>query len=162
MQHAIAVRRKGTEGDDKAGPVTGTAVLRHDERHLRRKAITLTNGLNILVDLAEPVLLASGDVLLLDDGSIVEIRAADEPLLSIRAADSLHLMELAWHIGNRHLAAEILQDQIVIARDHVIRDMLEKLGAAVTDISAPFNPVRGAYAGSGHSHSHHSHDHAHP
>lgn len=102
-------------------------------------------------------MLNHGDRIVLDDGSIVLIQAAQEELYDIRATDPVHLTELAWHIGNRHLAAEIRQDGIRILRDHVIRAMLEKLGATVTDIHAPFVPVRGAYSGDGgHHHSHHA------
>ena len=80
----------------------------------------------------------------------------------------MHLAELAWHIGNRHLAAAIEADRILILRDHVIKAMLEGLGATVTDVVEPFTPVRGAYSGHGrtimaitHGHDHHDHEHGH-
>ena len=74
----------------------------------------------------------------------------------------MHLAELAWHIGNRHLAAAIRADRILILRDHVIKAMLEGLGAKVADVVEPFTPVRGAYSGHGHGHDdHHDHDHGH-
>ncbi|QNQ61828.1 urease accessory protein UreE [Brucella sp. 6810] len=134
-------------------------VLERDERHLRRKAITLENGEKILADFAEPVVLEHGDRLVLDDGREIEIRAASEELYEIRGRDARHIAELAWHIGNRHLAAQIETDRIFILRDHVIRVMLEGLGATVTDVVAIFSPLRGAYSG-GHQH-HHGHDHDH-
>ncbi|TIR81351.1 MAG: urease accessory protein UreE, partial [Mesorhizobium sp.] len=96
--------------------------------------------------------------------------AAPEEVYDIRARDSVHLTELAWHIGNRHLAAAIEADRILILRDHVIKAMLEGLGAAVSEVLEPFSPVRGAYSGHGHDHGHahdhhghdhHDHDHAH-
>ena len=133
----------------------------HDERHLRRRAIELADGGKVLVDLPEPVTLADGDRLVLEDGRLIEIVAAPEELYDIRARDAVHLAELAWHIGNRHLAAAIEADRILILRDHVIKAMLEGLGAAVTDIVEPFSPVRGAYSGHGHSHDHHDHGHDH-
>lgn len=136
------------------------AVLAHDERHLRRKVLELVHGDRILVDLPEPVALESGDVLVLDDGRRAEIIAAEEEVFDIRARDAVHLAELAWHIGNRHLAAQIEADRILILRDHVIRAMLEGLGAKVTDVSEPFQPVRGAYSGQSHGHGHH-HNHGH-
>ena len=157
MLRVDSVRHKSTGNLNDPVSFLGTAVLKHDERHLRRKAITLTNGTNVLIDLAEPVVLASEDQLLLEDGSVVEIQAADEPLYAITISDPLRLMELIWHIGNRHLPAEIFPDRIVIGRDHVIKAMLEGLGATVTEIVAPFSPVKGAYAGHNHSHSHHEH-----
>lgn len=165
MLRATAVRTSPQGGVDSHAPqIAGTAVLQHDERHLRRKAIKLTDGTKILVDFPEPVVLASGDQLVLDDGTVVTISAADEPLYEITARDHTHLVQLAWHIGNRHLAAAIESDKILILRDHVIKAMLTGLGATVRDITAPFNPVRGAYAGHepGHHHSHgHTHDHHH-
>ena len=134
------------------------AVLAHDERHLRRRVIPLAHGEKLLVDLAEPLSLDNGDQLVLDDGRRVEIIAAEEEVIEIRARNPVHLAELAWHIGNRHLAAQIEAERILILRDHVIRTMLEGLGATVTDVSEPFQPVRGAY--SGHSHGHgHGHEH---
>ncbi|MDR7221262.1 urease accessory protein UreE [Aminobacter aminovorans] len=136
------------------------AVLAHDERHIRRRAIALSKGERVLVDLPEPVVLETGDLLALDDGRTAGIVAAEEELYDIRARDAVHLTQLAWHIGNRHLAAAISADRILILRDHVIKAMLEGLGATVTDILAPFEPVRGAYSGHGHDHGH-SHDHAH-
>lgn len=143
------------------GSIIGRAVLAHDERHLRRRAIELADGGKVLVDLLEPVTLNDGDRLVLEDGRQIEIGAAPEELYDIRARDAVHLAELAWHIGNRHLAAAIEADRILILRDHVIKDMLEGLGATVADVVEPFSPVRGAYSGHGHDHGHdhHGHDH---
>ena len=73
---------------------------------------------------------------------------SDEPLYDIRPRDPLHLIELAWHLGNRHLPAEIRQDRILILRDPVIKAMLEGLGATVAEVTEPFQPMRGAYHGS--------------
>jgi len=142
----------------------GRAVLAHDERHLRRRAIELADGGKVLVDLPEPIALNDGDRLVLEDGRHVEIIAAREEVYDIRARDAVHLTELAWHIGNRHLAAGIEANRIIILRDHVIKAMLEGLGATVTEVSEPFKPVRGAYSG-GHDHGHahaeaHTHSHA--
>ncbi|MEF3134202.1 urease accessory protein UreE [Rhizobium sp. 268] len=131
--------------------------LPHDLRHLRRKLLHLENGEMVMLDLKAPVLFANGDLLVRDDGELIEILAADEKLFEIRGRDRTHLVELAWHLGNRHLAAQIEEDRIVILRDHVIRSMLQGLGATVLDIDEPFQPARGAY----HSHDAHSHDHGH-
>lgn len=162
MRRAIAVRQ--ARGEDGSGERPGgVAILPHDERHLRRKAIELTDGSKVLVDLPEPVVLGSGDELVLEDGGSVVIAAAEEDLYEVTASDAVHLTQLAWHIGNRHLPAAIGETRILILRDHVIRDMLEGLGAGVRDVTAPFEPVRGAYAGhGGHDHAHgHAHDHGH-
>lgn len=153
MLKALALVRapKATEG---LGPTLGRAVLEHDERHLRRRVIELTDGRKVFVDFPETVVLAAGDVLPIEGGGIVEIAAAVEPLYVIRGRDPVHLAELAWHIGNRHLAAAIGPDRIVILRDAVIRGMLEGLGAQIEEILGEFDPLRGAYSGHGHGHSH--------
>lgn len=159
---AVSVLPAGEAGS--AAPFD-KAVLPHDERHLRRRAIETEAGEKVLVDLPEPVALANGDRLVLEDGRQLEIVAASEEVYDIRARDAVHLAELAWHIGNRHLAAAIEPDRILILRDHVIKAMLEGLGATVNEVSQPFSPVRGAYSGHGHdhghSHDHHDHDHDH-
>ena len=154
---AVSVLPAGKAG--VAAP-SGRAILPHDERHLRRRAIELADGSKVLVDLPEPVSLNDGDRLVLEDGGHIEIIAAPEEVYDIRARDGVHLAELAWHIGNRHLAASIEAGRILILRDHVIKAMLEGLGAAVTDVSEPFRPVRGAYSGHGGGHGH-DHGHAH-
>lgn len=137
-----------------------TAVLTHDARAIRRKLITLTGGGEVLVDLAQTVVLETGDVLILEDGRLVEMVAASEQLYAVTGRDTRHVMELCWHIGNRHLPCQIQGEahgpkRVLIGRDHVIKDMLEGLGATVEEIVEPFSPLRGAYAGAGHSHHHH-------
>ncbi|MEX0627524.1 MAG: urease accessory protein UreE [Cucumibacter sp.] len=127
-------------------------VLDHHGRHLRRKTITLPKGEKVLVDLPEAIALGDGDVLVLEDGRLVEIGAANENLYAVDGRDARHLTELAWHIGNRHLAAEIQTSRILIERDHVLRQMLEGLGATVTEVTEPFEPVRGAYHAAFHFH----------
>ena len=160
MPRAGAFIRYADLPADRAMPFD-IAVLAHDERHLRRKVIELAHGDKVFVDLAEPVALDNGDVLVLDDGRHAEIIAGEEEVYEILARDRLHLAELCWHIGNRHLAAQIEDDRILILRDHVIKAMLEGLGATVTERSEPFSPLRGAYSGHGHGHDHHGHDHHH-
>lgn len=128
-------------------------TLAHDERHLRRKLLHLASEEMVMLDLKEAVMLADGDLLALDDGNFVEVRASKEELYEILPQNPQHLSELCWHLGNRHLPAEINLHRILIRRDHVIKDMLKGLGADVRDVVEPFQPVRGAYHG-GHGHHH--------
>lgn len=155
------IRAEDLEPEGERLPPFDIAVLPHDERHLRRRVIELARGDKVLVDLPEPVQLGHGDVLALDDGRRVGIVAAGEEVYAIRPRDALHLAELCWHIGNRHLAAQIETGRIVILRDHVIKAMLEGLGATVAETVEPFSPVRGAYSGHGHAHGHDHHHHDH-
>lgn len=137
----------------------GVVVLSHDQRHVRRKLLHMQHDDVVMLDLKEPVQLAHGDRLLAETGDVIEVVAAEEELYEITPKDGLHLIELAWHLGNRHLTAQIEEKRILILRDHVIRDMLAGLGAGVRDVLEPFHPVRGAYHGTGHGHHDHGHGH---
>jgi len=121
-------------------------TLSHDQRRLRRKVLTLPKGAEILLDFPEPVTLNHGDRLRLDDNRLVGIIAADEPVYEIRGRDAAHIAKLAWHIGNRHLPAQIEKSRILIGRDRIIGDMLVGLGATVTETVEHFSPEHGAYS----------------
>jgi len=136
-------------------------VLDFDDRHRRRMAMTGTRGLDFLLDLENAVALRGGDALVLEDGRLVEVVAAPEPLLEIRGRDPHHLIRLAWHLGNRHLPTQIMAKGLRIRRDHVIEAMVKGLGARVIEIEAPFDPEGGAYAGAAHGHPHEVHAHRH-
>jgi len=129
-----------------------TVVLDFDDRHRRRMAMTGTRGLEFLLDLENAMALRGGDALVLDDGRLVEVVAAPEPLIEIRGSDPHHLARLAWHLGNRHLPTQIMPKGLRIRRDHVIEAMVRGLGARVVEIEAPFDPEGGAYADSSHAH----------
>ena len=133
-------------------PPADTVVLDFDDRHRRRMAMTGTRGLEFLLDLENAVALRGGDALVLDDGRLIEVVAAPEPLIEIRGTDPQHLVRVAWHLGNRHLPTQIMAKGLRIRRDHVIEAMVKGLGARVIEIEAPFDPEGGAYAGGGHAH----------
>ncbi len=135
-------------------------TLTKDQRHRRRISLTTDNGLEFLLDLPRAVQLAHGDGLQLEDGQIILVAAEPEPLMAVRARDAHHLLVLAWHVGNRHLEAQIEDDRILVRRDHVIEDMLKGLGAHTELVIEPFTPQGGAY-GDAHSSHHHDHDHNH-
>lgn len=156
-------------------------VLGYDDRFLRRKRLETVHGEGFLADLAETTSLEHGDCLQLQDGRLIEIIAAEEPVLAITG----DLPRLAWHIGNRHTPCQIEPDRLLIRQDHVLESMLTGLGATLTRRSEPFTPEGGAYghgrtmghshgpedgpggratAAQGHSHAHdhgHGHDHSH-
>ena len=154
MIRAIAVEPAGSS---KAA-ASATVVLDFDSRHRRRIVMRATDGLEFLLDLEKAHRLRHGDALVLEDGRLVEVQAAPEPLAEIRCDDLRHLVRVAWHLGNRHLPTMLDGDRLVIRRDHVIEDMVRGLGAAIAHIDAPFNPEGGAYAG-GHHHHHGDEEH---
>ncbi|OAN54349.1 urease accessory protein UreE [Sphingobium sp. TCM1] len=142
-----------------SGPAADHIMLEHDARHRRRWVYTADHGTMFLLDLARATVLGHGDALILSDGRLVEILAAPEALVEVTADSPATMIRLAWHIGNRHLPAELHPHAIRLRDDHVINAMLEGLGATVTKIEAPFTPEGGAYSGGGHHH--HDHGHAH-
>ena len=149
-----------------SGEPADSVVLDFDERYRRRFVMTGVGGLAFLLDLPEAAMLRGGDGLKLEDGRIVEVVAAPEPLAEIRAADPLGLMRVAWHLGNRHLPTELMPKALRIRRDAVIEDMAKGLGARVIALEAPFNPEGGAYvkaeqAAHDDGHDHHDYDHDH-
>lgn len=156
---------------DRFEAAADTVVLDREDRHRRRMAMTGVGGLAFVLDLAEAAVLEDGDGLVLEDGRIVRVRAAEEDLVAITATGAANLVRIAWHLGNRHLPTELRDDRLVIRRDHVIEAMVEGLGGRLETFSAAFRPEGGAY-GHGtvlghddvleHAHAHpHSHDHAH-
>ncbi|AZL60681.1 urease accessory protein UreE [Tabrizicola piscis] len=120
---------------------TAKVVLGYEDRFLRRKRLVTASGEGFLVDLAETSNLLAGDAFELADGRLVEIAAAEEPVLVVTG----DLVRLAWHIGNRHTPCQIEPDRLVIRADHVLADMLRGLGASVTEGMEPFTPEGGAY-----------------
>lgn len=155
MQRVVSYISAGQPSD----PPAASVVLPHDLRHVRRKLLHLENGDMVMLDLKEAVQFADGDRLVLDDGSLIEVRAAEEKLFAIIPRDRQHLIELAWHLGNRHLPAQIELERILIHRDPVIRSMLEGLGAEINEVTETFQPVRGAYhSHGGHGHGGHAHN----
>ena len=129
-----------------------TITLEFEARFLRRKRMTTDCGMAFMVDLAETVSLDEGDAFLVDDGRQIIIQAAAEPVMEIRHKD---LAKIAWHICNRHTPCEIRQDCLVIRRDHVLEDLLIRLGTTLAKTEAPFNPEGGAYGvGRTHGHAH--------
>ncbi|MHA6297586.1 urease accessory protein UreE [Devosia sp. CAU 1758] len=136
--------------DHAKSPFVDTITLAYDERRLRRKLLTGARGTEIMVDFPATITLDHGGALELEDGRLVGILAADELLYEIRAKDAGHLLRLAWHIGNRHTPAQLETGRILIKRDHVLKTMLEGLGATLSNVSEPFFAEHGAY----HSHNH--------
>ena len=161
MLRATSVIAKGDWRSDAAD----TIVLDYDERHRRRVSMTGVRGLVFLLDLPDAVMLRSGDALKLEDGRLIEVVAAPEPLAEVKCGSLPDLARAAWHLGNRHLPVQIIGPKLRIRRDHVIEEMLRGLGAQVSEIEAPFDPEGGAYAQAvqtqGHEHAHHDHGHVH-
>ncbi len=146
-----AIRRKGDWSD-----AFDVCVMTYEDRFLRRKVIETAQVVSVLVDLPQTTSLDHGDAFALTDGRLIEVVAAEESLLEIRAE---RLLPIVWHIGNRHCPCQIEEARVLIQPDHVLKDLMERLGATVTEVTEPFTPEGGAY-GHGRTHGHdHSHQH---
>jgi len=141
----------------------GRVDLTYEDRFLRRKVLTMASGAQVLVDLPQTTSLDQGGVLITTSGSEITVNAAPEPLLEV-TSDMLH--RIAWHVGNRHTPCQIEDTRLLIQRDHVMADLLARIGAATREVVEPFTPEGGAYGhgrthGHDHSHSHTPHPHLH-
>jgi urease accessory protein len=124
---------------------TDRLMLTYDERYRRRMRYVAPGGTVFLLDLPRATVLRAGDGLRLEDGRIVRVEAAPEQLVEVAAPDTATLIRLAWHIGNRHLPAQLEPHRILIREDAVIEHMLVGLGATIKHVLAPFTPESGAY-----------------
>jgi urease accessory protein len=148
MRHVGGIADAGTW--DRARAVD-RVVLGADDRLRRRIVLTTENGMKLLLDFAEPMQLRDGDGLVLEDGSVVVVAGQAEPLIEISAKAPLDFVRLAWHIGNRHTGIQFTDTSFRIRRDHVLEDMVKRLGAIMTPLEAPFDPEPAA------PHAHHDH-----
>jgi urease accessory protein len=148
--------------------VKGQLQLPFDSRQKSRLRTRLVSGEEVALLLPRGEILRGGDLVTASDGRVIEVLAEPEKLLHV---ESESLPKVAYHLGNRHVPVQVGNGFLRIAEDHVLEEMLRKLGAKVSHVEAPFEPEAGAYAG-GHQHDemghggkihdhHHDHDHDH-
>ncbi len=124
-------------------------IMDYEARFLRRKVLTTESGFRFLVDLAKTISLQLHDAFVLEDGRLVGVVPAKEDLLEIKG----DLIRYAWHIGNRHTPCQIEPGRLLIQDNHVMKDLLLKLGASVEEVYEPFLAEGGAY-GNTRTHAH--------
>ncbi len=153
-----------------------TVELDWDVRQKSRFDATDSQGRALGVFLPRGTVVRGGDVLVAEDGSMIRVQAAPQPVLRITPCSEhgspFDLVRAAYHLGNRHVQIELTPGFLQIEPDHVLADMLRAMHLTVTSTEAPFEPEGGAYAAGGHSHGHdhnhvhgpgcgHDHDHGH-
>ena len=136
-----------------------------DTRQKSRFEATDSLGRTLGVFLPRGSVVRGGDVLVAEDGSLVRVDAAAQPVMVVRACphhgSPFDLTRAAYHLGNRHVQIELQPDHLKIEPDHVLAEMLQRMHLTVTQEEASFEPEAGAYAG-GYGHGHgHGHDHGH-
>jgi urease accessory protein len=148
------------------GTPAATVTLTYDQRKKSRQRLKLDDGTEAALLLERGTVLADGDRLLAQDGTVVRVLAAPETLSAVRTADPLALARAAYHLGNRHVPLQIAEGDLRYQHDHVLDEMVVGLGLAVVLVKAPFQPEGGAYGkgGGGHGHGHgdhlvHEHEH---
>lgn len=145
-----------------------TVELDWDVRQKSRFEATDSQGRQLGVFLPRGTVVRGGDVLVAEDGSMVRVIAAPQPVMIITHVDSrgtlFDLVRAAYHLGNRHVAIELKPDHLKIEPDHVLADMLRAMHLVVTEARAPFEPEGGAYGAQAvhahENHEHHGHKHA--
>jgi urease accessory protein len=146
-----------------------TVELDWDVRQKSRFDATDSTGRQIGVFLPRGTLVRGGDVLVAEDGSLIRVMAAPQPVMVITACgthgSAFDLTRAAYHLGNRHVPIELRPDHLKIEPDHVLADMLRAMHLTVVSTTEAFEPEGGAYAAGGHSHGAaghaHGHDHSH-
>jgi urease accessory protein len=141
-----------------------TVELDWDVRQKSRFDATDSQGRTLGVFLARGTVVRGGDVLVAEDGSLVRVIAAAQPVLAVTHCREhgapFDLLRAAYHLGNRHVQLDLRPDRLLLEPDHVLADMLRQMHLIVNEASEAFEPEAGAYAAGGHAHSHDGHDHA--
>lgn len=143
-----------------------TLELDCDTRSKSRFGATDSAGREIGVVLPRGTHLRGGDVLVAEDGTLLRVIAAAQPVLQVRPCaehgSPLDLLRAAYHLGNRHVPLELGPALLQFEPDPVLAVMLRRQHLIVTEAMAAFEPEAGAYGdGSGHGHHGHAHAHAH-
>ena len=141
-----------------------TVTLDWDVRQKSRFDATDSSGRSIGVFLPRGTVVRGGDVLVVEDGSLVRVLAAPQKVLHIshcpQHGTPFDLTRAAYHLGNRHVPIELQPDHLKIEPDHVLADMLRAMHLIVREDELPFEPEGGAYSAQGHAHGHgRAHDH---
>lgn len=124
-----------------------------EERNKSRFAAQLTDGRSAIFFLPRGNILADGDILVADDGTMICVRAENQAVITISSSDPHKLLQAGYHLGNRHIPVQIGSHFLRIEPDSVLEGMLTQLGLEMVSELAPFEPESGAYGG-GHRHSH--------
>ena len=142
-----------------------TVELDWDVRQKSRFDATDSTGRALGIFLPRGTVVRGGDVLVAEDGAMIRVVAAPQPVLVITPCaehgSTFDLVRAAYHLGNRHVQIELKPDHLKIEPDHVLADMLRAMHLTVNEAQAAFEPEGGAYASGGHGQDHHGHAHDH-
>jgi len=127
-----------------------------DTRQKSRFDAADSQGRRLGVFLPRGSVVRGGDVLVAEDGSLIVVSAAPQPVLVVTPrpvhGNAFDLVRAAYHLGNRHVALELRPDRLQLEPDHVLADLLRQMQLDVREANEPFEPESGAYAKGGHGH----------
>ena len=138
--------------------VSGQLILPYELREKSRLLASLHTGEEVAVFTQRGTVMRDGDLMLGNDGRVIQIIAAAEPTYKVECSSAFELLRCAFHLGNRHTQAQLGNGFLRIRLDPVLKEMLQGLGASVTEEQSPFEPEAGAYGG-GHAHGDDAHTH---
>ncbi|HTT11707.1 MAG TPA: urease accessory protein UreE [Burkholderiaceae bacterium] len=127
--------------------------LDYDQRVKRRLAAVCTDGTAVAILLPRGTVMRDGTLLAADDGTVIRVVAAAQPVVRI-AATPLTLIRAVYHLANRHVAAHLGADHVLIEPDPVLERLLQSIGARLEHLVMPFDPEPGAYGGHSHGDAH--------
>ncbi len=97
------------------------------------------------------IVLRGGDLLLAEDGTVIEVVAALETVSTVRDNDATRLARAGYHLGNRHVPVEIGSRVAALRARSCARRHGAGAGLTVVVEQAPFEPEGGGST-AGHSH----------
>ena len=159
----IVIRRRVGPGDVPATAGKARLTASWDLRQRSRFRTHLDDGREVAVVLPRGGVLRQGDLLLAEDGLVVEVQAAAESLTRAATKDAGLFARACYHMGNRHVPLQVEDGRMIFKPDRVLTAMLESLGLELASLEGPFDPESGAYAGGhrhGSAHAAGDHDHA--
>ena len=149
VSEAVIVLELRCADDGKAVQGNHAALqlpLTAEQRTVLRGRRQTPCGQALLLQLPREGALCPGDRLTDAAGSVqVEVFAASEALMRVEADSTLELLQAAYHLGNRHVALELHDHELLLPQDPVLETMLQQRGLVLSHCQRPFLPEGGAY-----------------
>lgn len=130
---------------DETAKAAVPLTLVFEQRQKSRQRLCLDDGREAALILPRGTVLRHGDCLRTQEGVLVRVIAAAEPVSTAFSDDPASLARGAYHLGNRHVALQVGDGWLRYLHDHVLDQMLRHQGLDVVHEWAPFQPEAGAY-----------------
>ncbi|MFM1654911.1 urease accessory protein UreE [Brevibacillus sp. B_LB10_24] len=135
--------------DDRRNRHLEKVYLHSDDLVKRIQRVVTDHGRELGISLREPRDLMDGDVLYMDDESMIVIEVIPEDLLVISPRSMQEMGEVAHKLGNRHLPAQFQEDRMLVQYDYLVEAMLDEENIPYAREKVK---VKNAFRHVGHSH----------